>query len=163
MVIEAATSRFSGLYMTPEFNDYQQLMREERTRTATRFILFGIALFSFISLLATYATMVRRKFNSLWLPVMIFFILIRIMLTSEFYSFWQILLFFNLSYELTNELMYFTTFVMKYLLIFLVQEQCGIKISRRDKLGFAAYYVLLYLIFLFMPERIYSNYLSNLT
>jgi len=72
------------------------------------------------------------------------------------------LLFFNLPYESTNELMYFTTFVMKYLLIFLVQEQCGIQISKRDKLGFLAYYLLLYLIFLFMPEQIYSNYLSNL-
>lgn len=162
VIIEIATSRFSGLYMTPELNDFQQIMREESTRTAIRFILFGIALFSFISLLATYATMVRRKFNSLWLPVMIFFILIRIMLTSEFYGFWQPLLFFNLPYESTNELMYFTTFIMKFLLIFLVQEQCGIHISNRAKIGFLVYYALLYFIFLFIPEQIYSNYLSNI-
>ena len=162
VIIEVATSRFSGLYMTPELNDYQQIMREDSTRTAIRFILFGIALFSFISLLATYATMVQRKFNSLWLPVMIFFILIRIMLTSEFYGFWQPLLFFNLPYESTNELMYFTTFVMKYLLLFLVQEQCGINISKRAEIGFLAYYVLLFLIFLFLPDQIYSNYLSNI-
>ncbi|MDW7655975.1 MAG: GHKL domain-containing protein [Bacillota bacterium] len=162
VIIEVATTRFSGLYMTPELNDYQQNIREKSNRTAIRFILFGIALFSFISLLATYATMVRRKFKSLWLPVMIFFILIRIMLTSEFYGFWQPLLFFNLPYESTNELMYFTTFVMKYLLIFLVQEQCGIHISNRAKIGFLVYYALLYLIFLFIPEQIYNNYLSNI-
>ena len=162
IIIEVATSKFSGLYMTPELNVYQQIIREKSTRTAIRFILFGIALFSFISLLATYATMVQRKFNSLWLPVMIFFILIRIMLTSEFYGFWQPLLFFNLPYESTNELMYFTTFVVKYLLIFLVQEQCSIQISKRAKIGFLVYYVLLYLVFIFIPEQIYSNYLSNL-
>ncbi|MDF2611397.1 MAG: hypothetical protein K0R92_2871 [Lachnospiraceae bacterium] len=160
VVIEVATTRFSGLYMTPVLVDYQQLERECYYRNAIRFILFGIAMFSFIILIAMYTLSVRRKLQSFWMPVMILFILIRVMLTTEFYSFWQPLLFFNLSYEATNELMYFTTFVLKYLLIFLVQEQCGIAFNKKEKIGFLIYYTILYLIYLLVPQDIYNYYLS---
>lgn len=160
VVIEAATTRFSGLYMTPILGDYHQIVSENSFRNDVRFILFGIALFSFLSLIAMYALSVRRKLHSSWMPVMVLFILIRIMLTTEFYSFWQPILFFNLSYESTNELMYFTTFVLKYLMIFLMQEQCGIAFNRKEKTGFLIYYILLYLIYLFVSQDFYNHYLS---
>jgi len=160
VVIEVATTKFSGLYMTPILADYRHIVSENSFRNEVRFILFGIALFSFLSLIAMYMLSVRRKRNSFWMPVMILFILIRIMLTTEFYSFWQSVLFFHLSYESTNELMYLTTFVLKYLLIFLVQENCGIKFSNREKTGFLIFYSLLYLIYLFVPRNIYNDYLS---
>lgn len=160
IVIETATTRFSGLYMTPVLGDYHQIGKENNNRSAFRFILFGIALFSFITLLAMYTLSVRQKLQSFWMPVMILFILVRIMLTTEFYSFWQPLLFFNLSYELTNELMYFTTFVLKYMLIFLVEEQCGIAFNKKEKIGFVFYYSFLYLIYLLVPQDIYNHYLS---
>lgn len=161
-VIEVATTRFSGLYMTPVLNGYHRTVNGNNLKNAVRFVLFGIALFSFINLIAIYTMSIRRKLYSLWLPVMILFILMRIMMTSEFYSIWQPVLFFNLSYESTNELMYLTTFVLKYLLIFLMQEQCGIKFEKREKIGFLVYYVLLYLIYLLAPQSIYNHYLSVL-
>lgn len=162
VVIEAATTRFSGLYMTPVLGDYHRIVNGNSFRNEVRLILFGIVLFSFLVLIAIYTLSVRRKLYSLWLPVMIFFILIRIMLTSEFYSMWQSILFFNLSYESTNELMYLTTFVLKYLLIFLVQEQCGITFTKQEKTGFLIYYVSLYSVYLFTPQYIYNSYLSVL-
>lgn len=160
LVIETATTRFSGLYMTPILGDYQRIMDQNQFRNELRLILFGIVLFSFFILIAIYTLSIRRKFYSLWMPVMIFFILLRIMLTSEFYSVWQPVLFFNLPYEATNELMYFTTFALKYLLIFLVQEQCGILFTKGEKAGFLIYYTLLYLIYLFVPQNIYNDKLS---
>ncbi|MHB8129247.1 MAG: sensor histidine kinase [Mobilitalea sp.] len=162
VVIEVATTRFSGLYMTPVLGDYQRIVNEDNNRSAIRFMLFGIALFAFIILIAMYTLLVRQKWQSFWMPVMIMFILLRIMLTTEFYSFWQPILFNNLSYESTNELMYFTTFVLKYLLIFLVEEQCGIAFSKREKVGFVIYFSLLYLIYLLVPKDIYNQYLSVL-
>ncbi|MEI8201057.1 MAG: ATP-binding protein [Eubacteriales bacterium] len=162
VIIEVATSRFAGLYKTPVLSDYHQTVLEEAIRTDARLILFGIAVFSFISLLTTTAAMFHLKFHSFWMPVMLFFILLRIMLTSEFYGFWQPLLFFNIPYESMHEMMYFTTFVMKYLLIFLIQEQCGIHISKMEKLGFLGLYLILFLIFLITPDQIYGNYLSNI-
>jgi hypothetical protein len=162
IVIEVATTRFSGLYMTPVFSNYNQIMKENSVRNALRFIFFGIALFSFFSLIAMYVVNVKRKLHSFWMPVMILFILIRMMLTTEFYSVWQPLLFFNLSYESTNEMMYFITFTLKYLLIYLVQEQCGISFVNREKIGFLSYYILLYSIYLFAPQSIYNRYLSVL-
>lgn len=162
VVIEVATKRFSGLYMTPILSNYHQTMSENNLRNAIRFILFGIALFCFLSLLAMYTMIVRRKLLFYWMPIIIFFILIRIMLTSEFYSLWQPVLFFDISYESTNELMYFTTFVLKYMLIFFVQEQCGIEFSKGEKIGFLFYYLCLYFIYLFIPQSLYNNYLSVL-
>lgn len=160
IVIEVATSKFSGLYITPILSDYNKLLYENKIKNAIWYMLFGIALFSFFSLIAMYILVVRRKLHFFWMPVIILFILIRIMLTSEFYSLWQSTLFFGMSYESTNELMYLTTFVLKYLLIFFVQEQCGIIFSKKGKIGFLIYYVFLYLIYILMPKDIYNNYLS---
>lgn len=162
IVIEVANTRFSGLYMTPFLSDYDKTVSQNSFRNQVRFTLFGIALFSLFSVIAIYTLLIRRKLYSFWLPVMIIFLLLRIMLTSEFYSFWQPFLFFNLSYEAINELMYFATFVLKYLLIFLVQEQCGIIFENREKTGFLIYYVVLYLIYMFTPQGIYNHYLSVL-
>lgn len=162
VVIEVSTTRFSGLYMTPILSDYSRTVNKNSFRNMIRFILFGIALFSFFNLIGIYIMFVRRKIHSFWLPVMILFIIMRIMLTSEFYSIWQPVLFFSLSYESINQLMYFTTFVLKYLLIFLVEEQCGITFKKQEKIGFLIYYVLLYLIYLFIPQSIYNHYLSVL-
>jgi signal transduction histidine kinase len=161
-VIEVATTRFSGLYMAPILSDYQETVSENNTRNLVRFVLFGIAMFSFFGLMVKYAVAIRKKLHSFWMPVMIFFILIRMMLTSEFYSFWQPVLFFDLSYESTNELMYFTTFVLKYLLIFLVQEQCGIAFTKMEKTGLLIYYTVLYFVYLLVPQSIYNQHLSVL-
>lgn len=42
------------------------------------------------------------------------------------------------------------------------QEQCGIEFVKREKIGFLVYYILLYLIYLLVPNSIYNQYLSVL-
>ncbi|MDD3415576.1 MAG: ATP-binding protein [Lachnospiraceae bacterium] len=160
VVIEMATTRFSGLYMTPVLSDYHHVINEISIRSAARLLLFGIAIFAFVCLITLYLFSVRQKRYSVWMPVLILFVLIRMMLTTEFYSVWQTTIFFNLSYEQTNEFMYFVTFVLKYLLIFLVQEQCGILLSRREKVGCLFYYSLLYLLYIIISLNIYNHGLS---
>lgn len=162
VIIEVATTRFSGLYMTPIIGEYSQIMNEISNRNMIRFILFGIALFAFFDLLVMYVMVARRKLHSSWMPVMILFLLIRIMLTSDFFSIWQHSLFFSLSYESTNEMMYLATFAVKYLLIYLVQEQCSIQFARKEKMGFLIYYVCLYLLYLMIPDNFYNQYFSQL-
>ncbi|MDD2484410.1 MAG: ATP-binding protein, partial [Eubacteriales bacterium] len=162
ILIEVATSRFSGLYMTPVLADYEAIKAKHETRDAFRLILFGVAVFSLLSLIALYAFAVKKNLNSLWLPLMVFLIVLRVMLTSEFYSMWQGLLFFNLSYEKTNELMYLSTFALKYLLLFLVEEHCGMKIGKKAKLVFLIYYAVLYLVYLLLPPELYNDGFSVL-
>jgi hypothetical protein len=162
VVIEVATTRFSGLYMTPVLCNYHHAIQEIRTRSAARLLLFGIAIFAFICLIILYFFSVRKKRYSIWMPILILFVLIRMMLTTEFYSVWQSTVFFNLSYEKTNEFMYFVTFVLKYLLIFLVQEQCGILLRKKENLGFFLYYTVLYLLYIITPQDIYNQGLSVL-
>jgi len=160
IVLEIATTRFSGLYMSPVLSDYNHMISENNTRNAIRYCLFGVVIFSFLNLLFMYTVSIRSKLHSSWMPVLMFLLIIRIMLTSEFFSIWQPILFFNRSYEATNEFMYLITFVLKYFLIFLVQEQCGIQFSKKEKLGFAVYYALLYLIYLIAPQGFTNQYLS---
>lgn len=160
IVIEVASTRFSGLYMAPVLKDYQRAVQEKSDIAGIRFILFGTVLFSFFILIVIYKLSFQKNLNSAWLPAMIFFVLLRIMLTTEFYSFWQGNVFFNISYEATNELMFFVTFVLKFLLIFLIQEQFEINFSRREKCGFFLYYTVIYLMYLFIPHEIYNRYLT---
>ena len=160
VVIEVATTRFSGLYMTPVLDDYHTTISNNNNRNTAELIMFGIAVFSFLALISMYTALVRRRILSFWLPIMLLSIILRIMLTSEFYSFWQPVFFFNTPYESTNELMYFTTFLLKYLLIYLVQEQCGITFNRIEKIGFLIYYAILYFVYLFAPQSVYNDYLS---
>jgi len=160
IVIEVATTRFSGLYMTPVLSDYHKTISDNNFRNVLRYILFGVAIFSFLNLISMYAMSVRRKLHSFWMPVMFLFILLRIMLTTEFFSIWQPLIFLNMSYESTNELMYLMTFALKYLLIYLVQEQCGIKFERKERVGFLVYYIILYLVYFFAPQNINNLYLA---
>src|SRR5690606_15041065 len=116
VVIEVATTRFAGLYMAPVLIDYDRAVLMGNLRNNIRFILFGIALFSFFVLLVWYILSYKTVRRSVWLPFIGLFVLLRIMLTTDFYGFWQDILFFGLSYEAANPLMFFLTFAFKYLL-----------------------------------------------
>lgn len=89
VVIEVATTRFSGLYMAPVLKEYDRAIQEDSNRNTVRLILFGMALFSFFVLIVTYALSFRESRHSFWLPAMGFLILLRIMLTTELYNLWQ--------------------------------------------------------------------------
>lgn len=160
VVIEAASLRFSGLYMAPVLKDYEAYRQEDSIRSSMRLILFGMVLFSFFALLVIYMLSLKRGYRSLWLPAMILCMLMRLMLTTEFFGFWQKTFFLNLSYEATNELMFLMTFVLKFMLIFLLQEEFGVTFSRKEKAGFLIYYTVIYLIYLFVPHGIYNRYLT---
>jgi len=160
IIIEVASKRFSGLYMAPVLRDYGRTIQENSDRTSIRFILFGTMLFSFFILIVIYMLSSRKGVHSIWLPSMALLVLMRLMLTTEFYSFWQKKVFFNLSYEDTNELMFLATFILKFLMIFMVQEQFGIAFSRKEKYGFFVYYTAVYLVYLFTPYGIYNRYLT---
>lgn len=162
IVIEIATTRFAGLYMAPVLQGYDDAVLQERNRNNLRLILFGTVLFSTFVLVMLYVLTYRKGGRSTWLPAIAFLVLVRIMLTTEFYNFWQDTLFFRLSYEDMNPLIFLVSFVFKYLLIFLVQELWGITFSRWEKLGFLLYYTLLYLLYLFIPSGFYNRHLTIL-
>lgn len=162
VIIEVATTRFSGLYMAPVLTDYKSAMNNKSLRSNMRFLLFGISLFSFFILVIGYIMSYRMKKRSILLPVLGLFVLLRIMLTAEFYSFWQDIVFFRCSYEDINPVMFFITFSIKYLLIFLIQELLGIMFSGREKLCLLIYYIALYFMYLFIPQGFYNRYLTVL-
>jgi len=162
VIIEVATTRFSGLYMAPVMEDYEGVLRSEYNRNNLRFLLFGTALFSFFALVVGYILSFRTARRSVWVPAIGLLVLLRIMLTTEFYGFWQDIAFFGLSYETANYLMFLISFAFKYLLIFLIEELLGIGFSKREKLGLLLYYIVLYMLYLFIPHDFYNRYLTIL-
>ena len=162
IIIEMATTRFSGLYMAPVMKEYNRAMLEDFYRNGMRFILFGTVLFSFFILTVAYMLSFRKNKRSIWLSVLSLLMMLRIMLTAEFYSFWQSSVFFGLSYEATNELMFFITFALNFILIYLAQEQFGVDFSQREKWSFLLYYTFIYLVYLFIPRDFYNQYLTVL-
>jgi len=162
VIIEVATRRFSGLYMAPVLQNYQTAVLRNTERNNLRLILFGTALFPFFILIGVYTLSFYKNKSSVWLPVIGLFVLLRIMMTTEFFSFWQDKLFFHLSYEATNPLMFFVTFAFKYMLIFLIEELMNIYFSKKEKVLLLVYYVILYLVYLFIPNGFYNRYLTIL-
>jgi len=160
IIIEVATTRFSGLYMAPVLKEYDRAIQDDSNRNTVRLILFGMALFSFFVLIVTYCLSFQKGKRSFWLPVMGLLILLRIMLTTEFYSFWQNTVFFHLSYEAADPLMFLVSFAFKYLLIYLIESLLGIKFSRKEKLLFLLYYAALFLFYLFVPTGFYDRHLT---
>ncbi len=162
IVIETATTRFSGLYKTPVLEGYAQAVQGGVSRNAVRFMLFGMVLFSFLALTAVYFLSYRKEKHSAWLIALITCVLLRLMLVSEFYTFWQKKVFFNLSYESTNELMFLVSFALKFLMIFLYQAQFGLNFSRREKIGFLVYYTAIFLVHCLVPYDFYNRCLTVL-
>ena len=162
VVIEVATTRFSGLYMAPVLKEYDSAVSEDAARSNLRLILFGIALFAFFITVFVYVISFWQNHRSPWLPVLGFLVLLRIMLTTGFYSVWQNPIFAGLSYEATNALMFFVTFALIYLLIFLMREFFDVTFSCVEKWGFFIYYAVLYLFYLFIPKGFYNRHLTVL-
>lgn len=162
VIIEVATRRFSGLYMAPVLQNYQKAVSLNFRRNNLRLILFGTALFPFIVLIGVYTLSFRKFRQSFWLPAMGLLVLLRIMLTTEFFGFWQDKLFFNISYESTNPVMFLVSFAFKYLLIYLVEELMYISFSKKEKLFLLVYYTVLYLAYLHIPNGFYNRYLTVL-
>lgn len=160
IVVEVATARFSGLYMAPVLKDYDHAIQESGTRNTVRLILFGTALFSFFVLIVTYGLSFKEKKRSFWLPAMGALVLLRIMLTTEFFGLWQNTVFFGLSYETTNPLMFLVSFAFKCLLVFLLEELLGIGFSSKEKRFFLGYYAALFFVYLLVPTGLYNRHLT---
>lgn len=160
VVIETATTRFGGLYMAPVLKDFDRAVQDNIGRNTARLILFGTVLFALLVLVGIYCLALRKERQSFRLPAMGFLVLLRIMLTTEFYSLWQHPVFFGLSYEDVNPLIFLVSFAFKYLLIYLIEGLLGIGVSRKEKNSFLLYYTLLYLIYLFTPLQFYVRYLT---
>lgn len=160
IIIEMATTRFSGLYMAPVLSDYEAAISHQKTQSNIRFLLFDIVLVSFFILILLSVLSRGKKLSAVWLPGLMLCVLLRLMLSSEFFAVWQNTIFGGLSYEDSNPLLYLVTFVLKMLLIYLIQDQFCIVFSRKEKLFFTFYYGAIFLVYLFVPQSFYNIHLS---
>lgn len=160
IVIEVASKRFSGLYMTPILRNYDLAYSTENTKTHFEFMMFGMIIFAFVMMSVVYVVAFKKGRRSPWLIIMLLAVILRIMLTTSFYSNWKDHIFFGLSYEDINPLMFFVSFLYKYLLIYLFQEQFNLVISRHTKVFFLGYYFSIFFIYQLVPVAFYNQYLN---
>lgn len=160
IIIEVASKRFSGLYMTPVLRNYDLAYASENTKTHIEFMMFGMIVFAFVMMSVVYVVAFKKGRRSPWLIIMLLAVILRIMLTTSFYSNWKENVFFGLSYEDINPVMFFVSFLYKYLLIYLFQEQFNLEISRKTKQFFLAYYLGIFFIYQFVPVAFYNQYLN---
>lgn len=160
LVIEVANKKFAGLYMAPVLRDYKKANQIFELEKILQFIFFGIIIFAFFIIVLVYSIFLKKGYKSLWLLGLILALLMRLILTTSFYSYWQNSIFFGLSYETINPLMFLVTFVYKFLLIYLFQEQFNMSFSKEEKGVFLLYYTLLYLVYTLIPDGLYNQYFT---
>ena len=56
--------------------------------------------------------------------------------------------------------MFLATFILKFLMIFMIQRQFGVAFSRKEKFGFFLYYTVIYLVYYFTPHEFYNRHLT---
>lgn len=162
IVIEVATTRFSGLYMAPILKNYNQAVSGIAHSSNLRFLMLGIIIFSLIILSFVYGYSLQKGLRFRWLPFLIGCILLRLLLTTQLFGFFQSTIFSALSYETVNEVLFLATFMLNFLLIFLFQEQFRIVFSKKEKTAFSIYYTALYLAHVFIPYGLYNRHLTFL-
>ncbi len=162
LVIETATTRFSGLYKAPVMMSYDKAIQENTEKSAGRFALFGNILFSSFVLLMVYFVAYRKGLRSAWLVALVVCVHLRLMLLTEFFTFWQKRFFGGLSFEATNELLFLVSFALKFLMLFLYQEQFGVHFSQKEKIFLVCYYAGIFLVHFLTPYDFYNRYLDIL-
>lgn len=150
LVVEIGANKNSGIYMPVLLANYITENRYENAILALRYVLCGIVLFCLIFFIVLKYS-VNRELYSLWLPILSFFLLLRMLGTNESYIVMQPV-FANMSFEDMGIFTFISTFIIK--LISLIYITKCLKINVKDNV-FVAFSVI------FLGIAIGLNYLPN--
>ena len=135
-------------------NTYDNLYRSRDA--AFRFVMCGIvatSAFIFI-ILKRFA---NRDLYSLWLPVLCFVLLVRMLFTGESYFVIQSFL-FNISFEDIGLMSFAATFIIKLISLVYITKCLKIKTADNVFVAFSATFLLLALAISFVPNSIFDIY-----
>lgn len=150
IVVEISAQNNSGIYMPVYLANYNAENIHENSIVALRYVLCGIVLFcAILFIILKYS--VNKELYSLWLPVLSFVLLIRLLITNESYIVIQPLL-FNMSFEDISVFTFISTFIIKLISLIYITKCLKIKVNDNIFVAFS---------FVFLATAIGLNYLPN--
>lgn len=156
VVVEIASKNNSGLYMPVKLANYTVENQRDTTTIATRFILCGLV-FSCAIIFIFFKYVINKSLYSLWLPVLSFVLLIRMLLTGESFAVIQQLL-FNVSFEEMEVFTFISTFIIKLIALMYITKSVKIDTADNVFVGFSAAFLLLAISVNYLPNTIFDSY-----
>lgn len=156
VVVELSSKNSMGLYMPVKLANYESVKSAETSSVAMRFLICGIVLScAMIFIILKY--LVHRELYSLWLPILSFVLLLRLLLSGDGYAVFQPIL-FGISYETISMLTFVLTFVIKLISLIYIAKCLKIKIADNVYVSFSAVFLVLTLGINFFPDTVFNAY-----
>lgn len=156
VVVELAAHNNIGLYLPVKMANYYADQTAEAQTLASRFITCGIV-FSCGFIFIFLKRFVDKDLYSLWLPILSFVLLIRMLVTSESYAVIQSGL-FNISFEDISIFTFISTFIIKLISLVYIAKCLKIKLNDNVYVSFSALFLLLAVGINFLPNSVFDIY-----
>lgn len=156
IVVELSGKNNATLFMPVKLANYTADNLYRSRDAAFRFVMCGVVFTSgFIFIILK--RFVNRELYSLWLPVLCFVLLIRMLFTGESYSVIQSFL-FNISFEDIGLLTFAATFIIKLISLVYITKCLKIKTTDNVFVAFSAIFLVLALLIGFVPNSVFDIY-----
>lgn len=156
ITVEISSDHYSGIYMPVLMTKYTYDNSALSSLIAFRFVLCGIVFLCGL-IFIIFRRFVSKKLYSVWLPVLSFFLLLRMLITTEAYTVIQPLL-FNIGYEEINIFIFVSTFIIKLVALIYIVKSLNIKAADSTFVTFGAIFLTLAIGINFLPNSIFDTY-----
>jgi len=156
VVVEISADHFSGIYMPVYVTQYTHDNNALSSKIALRFVLCGIVFLCGL-LFIIFRKFVSREQYTPWLPFLAFFLLVRMLITTESYSVIQPYM-FNIGYEEMNVFIFISTFIIKLIALIYIVKSLDIKVQDNTLVALCATILGLAVSINFLPNSIFDTY-----
>lgn len=156
IIIEVTCNMMPSLYMTPVIADIDYTMTFMKVAQTFRSFLAGIVLFCGLFIFS-YSAKKSFILSSKWLPVLCFFVSVRMMISTEGYSVFSFI-FPHLDYENMTLIICVSTFIIKLVALLFYTETLDLKINKNVIAIFCFVFLTLSLVAGVLPYIIFSPY-----
>lgn len=156
VVVEISADHFSGIYLPVYLTEYTNDNYTLSSKIALRFVLCGIVFLCGL-MFVIFRKFVSREQYTPWLPFLAFFLLLRMLITTESYSVIQPYM-FNIGYEEMNVFIFISTFIIKLVALIYIIKSLDIKVHDNTLVAMCATILGLAISINFLPNSIFDTY-----
>lgn len=156
VVAEISADHFSGIYMPVYMTQYTGDSTALSSKIALRFVLCGIVFLCGL-MFVIFRKFVSKAQYTPWLPFLAFFLLLRMLISTESYSVIQPYM-FNIGYEEMNVFIFISTFIIKLVALVYIVKSLNIKVHDNTLVAMCATILGLAISINFLPNSIFDTY-----
>ncbi len=156
VIVEISADHFSGIYLPVYLTEYTNDNYTLSSKIALRFVLCGIVFLCGL-MFVIFRKFVSREQYTPWLPFLAFFLLLRMLITTESYSVIQPYM-FNIGYEEMNVFIFISTFIIKLVALIYIIKSLDIKVHDNTLVAMCATILGLAISINFLPNSIFDTY-----